>query len=267
MDVNVGSQDMKVVNRIMLRFRPIAPKPVTDGSETGSKPEDIKNEPVTKPRRKRKYVRVKKNSNCNNIIEEEERKDGSVVTLQLLPESSSSSANFQDNGALQNEISFSHKYDNNGILAISSPDQFDLKVAMQTPRMVESWVMVDGMTKTFADEDALLGSTDMEKMKNLETDTCPGLISDGLGFVQWVNPAYRRMVADGGPTSEMVVRLVMKEKIVSEELPRAFACSVRVVYSSLNSKQSRIMPCDVWKMEFGGFAWRFDSKAALSLGR
>lgn len=143
------------------------------------------------------------------------------------------------------------------------------QVTTQTPRMVESWVMVDRITNIFVDSEGL-GSTDMEKMKNLETDTYPGLVSDSSDRVRWVNPAYRRMVnplEDGGVTAEMVVKMVVKEKIREEELPAAFACIVRLVYTWKNKKNSRTMPCDVWKMEFGGFAWRFDSNAALSLGR
>ncbi|OIT31723.1 PREDICTED: uncharacterized protein LOC109208319 [Nicotiana attenuata] len=280
---HVGPQDTTIMNRIMLRFRPIAPKPVADGSGPDSKPESEKAEPVSRRRGKRKYVRVKKNRKCNNSTEKEERKDGSdnnngsIVTLQLLPESSSSVTNPTDNVSFQKEISFSeldqpqwmsfHEYDNNGISAFSSPDQLDLKVAMQTPKKVESWVMVEGMTKMFVDREAL-GSTDTEKMKNLETDTCPGLISDAQNRVKWVNPAYRRMVdplEDGGAPAEMMVRLVVRKEEKSEELP-AFACIVRVVYTLKNKKNSRTIPCDVWKMEFGGFAWRFDTITVLSLG-
>ncbi|XP_016434974.1 uncharacterized protein LOC107761277 [Nicotiana tabacum] len=259
---HVGPYDTTIMNRIMLRFRPIAPKPVADGSGPGSKPKSEKAEPVSKRRGKRKYVRVKKSRKCtNNSTEKEERKldgslkkfndNGSVVTLQLLPESSSSTTNLPDNGSFQKEITFS---------------ELDLKVAMETPKMVESWVMVEGMTKMFVDREAL-GSTDTEKMKNLEKDTCPGLISDALNRVQWVNPAYRRMVnplEGGGAPAKMVVRLVVRKEEKSEELPN-FACTVRVVYT-LKNKNSQTIPCDVWKMEFGGFAWRLDTKTVLRLG-
>lgn len=142
---HVGPQDRMIMNRIMLRFRPIAPKPVADGSGPGSKPENEKAEPVSRRRGKRKYVRVKKNRKCKNSAEKEERKDGSdnngsIVTLQLLPESSSSVTNPTDNVSFQKEISFSeldqpqwmsfHEYDNNGISAFSSTDRLDLKVVL-----------------------------------------------------------------------------------------------------------------------------------------
>ncbi|XP_059284868.1 uncharacterized protein LOC132038168 [Lycium ferocissimum] len=268
-----GPQDTTIMNRIMLRFRPIAPKPVANGSYPGSTSEGNKMELLTKRRVKRKYVRVKKNSKCKNNKDDEAKKDGSlqfgdnstVLTLQLMPESSSGvKKNPQTIGSRPFWMNF-QKSENNDILTVGSVDQVDRTVEMQKKRVVESWVMVDRITNTFVDGEAL-GSTDMEKMKNLEADTCPGLISDGLDRVQWVNLAYRRMVdplEGSGTIPELVTWLVVKEKIdLSSSLP-AFACTVRILYM----KNSETMPCDVWKMEFGGFAWRFDAKAALRLGR
>ncbi|CAN4081757.1 unnamed protein product [Withania somnifera] len=261
-------QDTTIMNRIMLRFRPIAPKPAPGGSSPGSTPEGNNMELVNKTRVKRKYVRVKKNNKCKSNKEDEARKDGSslysdnatVLTLPLMPESSSGVMKSPENTGSR---PFWMNFQNNAVLALGS-DQLDRTVEMQKRRVVESWVMIDRMTNALVDGEAL-GSTDMEKMKNLEADTCPGLISDGLDRVQWVNLAYRRMVdplEGSGTPPEMVTWLVVKEKI---ELPlsQAFACTVRILYT----KQSQTMPCDVWKMEFGGFAWRLDAKAALRLGR
>ena len=51
-------------------------------------------------------------------------------------------------------------------------------------KVVESWMMVESVSVTsdmwFVKGG--LGSTDMEKMKNLEKDPCPGLISDGFSL-------------------------------------------------------------------------------------
>ncbi|KAJ8549875.1 hypothetical protein K7X08_033582 [Anisodus acutangulus] len=267
-----GPQDATIMNRIMLRFRPIAPKPVATGSSPGSKREENKMELVSKRRVKRKYVRVKKNSKCKNNKEADGKKDGSlqfggngtVLTLPLMPESSSSVNNSIENiGSRPFWMNF-QKSENSHVLAVGSVDQLDQTVEMQKKRIVESWVMVDRVTDTLVDGEAF-GSTDMEKMKNLEADTCPGLISDGLDRVQWVNLAYRRMVdplEGSGTPPELVTWLVVKEKIDLSSSP-AFACTVRIVYM----KHSETMPCDVWKMEFGGFAWRLDAKTALRLGR
>lgn len=266
-----GPHDTTIMNRIMLRFRPIAPKPVAAGSSPGSTPENNNVELVSKRRVKRKYVRVKKSSKCKSNKEDEANKDGSslyednatFLTLQLMPESSSGVKNSLENTGSQPFWMEFQKSENSGILAVGS-DQVDRTVDMQEKRVVESWVMVDRMTNALVDG-AALGSTDIEKMKNLEADTCPGLISDGLDRVQWVNLAYRRMVdplEGSGKAPELVTWLVVKEKILLPNSP-AFACTVRILYT----KNSQTMPCDVWKMEFGGFAWRFDAKAALRLGR
>ncbi|KAK4367387.1 hypothetical protein RND71_011179 [Anisodus tanguticus] len=269
------TKDTTIINKMMLKFRPIAPKPLANSS--GSTPEPQMIDVVGKRRTKRKYVRVKKNSNYKNKKEEKEKSDGSlvlddhqtVVTLQLLPESSGGvKSSPEGNRSYPKTINFLVQQNSN-ILSIGSSNLSDQTVEMRS-RMVESWLIVDGITNTLLDLSGL-GSTDMEKMMNLEGDTCPGFISDGLESVKWVNLAYRRMIdplEDAGDSPEMVVRLVVKEKkTVPLLLLPAFACTVRVVYTWNKMKQSRTMPCDVWKMDFGGFAWRFDSKAALSLGR
>nr|GME06957.1 uncharacterized protein LOC109180199 [Ipomoea batatas] len=306
MDVGNGrrfpraNRDATILNRIMLKFRPIAPKPVAAGSASASAQEDNKTDDVTKRRSKRKYVRVKKkvsrcyssrnnNNNPGGEEEEEERRnpsrlDTSLLTLQLLPESSGSSTSTAvdspKKGSFEKMLNFSssaqerplwmnnNNFDNhrnNDIAAVLWADQ---RMGL---RVVESWVMVEGLSKIWVDEDGGgIGDTDMEKMKNLEVDTCPGLISEGLDRVQWVNLAYRRMVdplhGGGGPPAEVVARLVVKDKIRTA-LPAAFACTVRVMYTRHTGKHTQTMPCDVWKMEFGGFAWRFDAQAALCLGR
>ncbi|KAL3344711.1 hypothetical protein AABB24_023917 [Solanum stoloniferum] len=266
-----GPHDTTIMNRIMLRFRPIAPKPVAGGSSDGFTPENNNTELVTKRRAKRKYVRVKKSSKCKSNKEDEANKDGSslyenngaALTLQLMPESSSGVKNSLENSGSRPFWMNFQKSENSETFPVGS-DQIDRMVEMQKKRVVESWVMVDRMTNALVDVEAL-GSTDMEKMKNLEADTCPGLISDCLDRVQWVNLAYRRMVdplEGSGNSPELVTWLVVKENIF---LPysSAFACTVRILYT----KNSQTMPCDVWKMEFGGFAWRLDAKAALRLGR
>lgn len=266
-----GPHDSTIMNRIMLRFRPIAPKPVAGGSSPGSTPENKNMELVTKRRAKRKYVRVKKSSKCKSNKEDEANKDGSslyedngtVLTLQLMPEISTGVKNtIQNTGSQPFWMNF-QKSENSEFFPVGS-DQLDRTVEMQKKRVVESWVIVDRMTNAMVEGEAL-GSTDMEKMMNLEADTCPGMISDGLDRVQWVNLAYRRMVdplEGSGKAPELVTWLVVKEKILLPNTP-AFACTVRILYM----KNSQTMPCDVWKMEFGGFAWRFDAKAALRLGR
>ncbi|CAA3000930.1 Hypothetical predicted protein [Olea europaea subsp. europaea] len=276
--------DRTIINRIMLRYRPIAPKPVTEGTVSGSTPVEIKAGVGNKKRIKRKYVRVKKTERrCNTskiLNRSEDRKDLDIdrtdVTLQLLPKTTSVEDS-KETGSSKNMdvlvekpqilINFDNSENNNNrFSAVRLPERSDLGAAVPLKEVVESWIMVDQITKAWVDGGGI-GCTDMEMVKNLEMDTCPGLISDGLNRVQWVNCAYRKMVAppEREQAVEMTVWLVVKEEI---SLPwQAFACTVRVVYTWQKERHSQTMPCDVWKMEFGGFAWRFDANAALSLGR
>ncbi|GAU44992.1 hypothetical protein TSUD_184930 [Trifolium subterraneum] len=122
-----------------------------------------------------------------------------------------------------------------------------------------SSVTVECVTDAWVEGEGL-GSTDEEKKVNLSLDTCPGFISDGYGRVTWINGAYREMMGEG------IVALVMKVNGVI--LYPSFTCRVRVVQFACGSGRERnslTVPCDVWRMNCGGFAWRLDVKAALSL--
>ncbi|RVW14136.1 hypothetical protein CK203_084890 [Vitis vinifera] len=86
-----GAQDNAIINRIMLRFRPIAPKPAAGGSSSGGSTSENRNVVVARGRGKRKYVRVRKYNRCRRKkrTAEEEIREGlekTVQTLQLLPE-------------------------------------------------------------------------------------------------------------------------------------------------------------------------------------
>lgn len=230
----VGShRDKTIINHIMLRFRPIAPKPVMNGSDSSNS--DLgKMEVIGKKRTKRKYVRVKKNMKKNSSVETSKTtswlgESSDAGTLELLPE---------------------------------------IGRRRSDPKAVESWVTLECMTGGFV-HGRRLGCTDVEKVRSLESDTCPGFVSDGDGRVRWVNLAYRKMVEageeEGVVPPDAVVWLMQKERIpVGLE---TFSCRVRVVCGGGGRK--KVVPCDVWKMdgELGLYAWRLDLEAALSLGR
>ncbi|KAF5746945.1 hypothetical protein HS088_TW06G01121 [Tripterygium wilfordii] len=254
--------DRTIINPIMLRFRPIAPRPTTVDTSNGSSPTDIKNAVFAKSRTKRKYVRVKKTSGgCKRrrrklsdqerVSEDSEGKN--IVTLQLLPERTDGDKQPPCDG------SWSTQVDHNPSMNKAPVDSSDLAV-------VESWLTVESMTDACSHMGGV-GSTDGERVKNLEADTCPSLISDNLNRVTWVNGAYKKMVTVAenrdGRLPEMVVRLAIKEKLpVSGGL---FTCQMRVQNTWREERWSKLVPCDVWRMDFGGFAWRLDLKTALSL--
>ncbi|GLT33134.1 hypothetical protein SLA2020_077460 [Shorea laevis] len=278
------AQDKTVINRIMLRFRPIAPKPAGDSGSGGSFV-DNKSSLLYRARSKRKYVRVRKNTGhkrrkrASSLTEEKV-----TATLQLLPEENESNAqannlnhpvntNINAGGAV---ISESINYlpqpwvnHHNRVIDNTCNGQGSDLMVMVKREIVESWVTVECVTDITCMEARAMGHTDVERMKNLEGDSCPGFISDSLNRVQWVNVAYRRMlsVREGkdGRSPEMRVWLVVKENLPC--LCPAFSCKVRVQYTWQKEKWSRTVPCDVWRMDSGEFAWRLDVEAALTLGR
>lgn len=299
-----GGQDKTIINQIMLRFRPIAPKPVSGAPDSDLSYLNNKNLLLSKRRTKRKYVRIRKN---NKLIKRNqkvsspsssdhgkgnERQDGSfekVVTLQLLPERSDDQ--FKDstergrswcNLDLTEEFLVHNPVNNQAAsmrLKLKQPviygeDHQTVEMVPKRRLILESWVTVESVTDTNGCmEGRGLGCTDVERVKNLEEDTRPGFISDGSNRVWWVNGAYKRMVSvmeeeKESESVEIMVCLVTKEKLVPYMYCCVFTCWVRLQYAWKEEKWwSQIVPCDVWRMDCGGFAWRLDVEAALGLGR
>ncbi|XP_042001596.1 uncharacterized protein LOC121750962 [Salvia splendens] len=254
--------------RIMLRFRPIAPKPVGDDAGSGTAEQNRRD--LTGKRVKRKYVRIRarkskrrpksKGLDGGNLPSPPERSgvddapppEDKTLTLQLLGERSEG----------EREICEIRAPESKG-MRLRDEDRCSVATAADLRgygSVMVTWIVMEGVTDKFAGVG--LGSSDKEKMYNLERDTCPGFISDHRNNVIWVNSAYKRMVAE---EKGFLVWLVVKE-----ELPQfcpSFACRVRVTQQNAQwQKWNKIVPCDVWKMEFAGFAWKLDVNTALSLG-
>ncbi|XP_058102205.1 uncharacterized protein LOC131246276 [Magnolia sinica] len=246
------------VDRIMLRFRPIAPKPATGGSVTGAA---VENNPSVDAcvrrgsRAKRRCVRDSKRSSKKRRAfsgEEKEKSDVAFVTLPLLPETPERKESSPDLTAQYFPCWFGKP----------GPDPGVPVVAPQPVRPVGSWVTLERVTDTCGAGLVSLAEEEV-MMRSLEEDTCPGFVTDGWDRVTWTNEAYRTMVGGDG---EVVVGLVIRERV--PETLRAFSCRVRVQYTCRKERNSMTVPCDVWRMLDGkGFAWRLDVKAALSLGR
>ncbi|XP_076895152.1 uncharacterized protein LOC143547665 [Bidens hawaiensis] len=292
-----GQYGMSKVETIMLKFRPIAPKPVaagSGGSATGSE------EYVKCGRSKRKYVRVnnnkqKKNNNIKKVKASSSpdvttQQSQPVVTLPLLPETPDRKENkpvtcFPSDlvshvettvSTLKTPVWLSFNKLNHLNQKQIRVDTVGTKHVRQ-PQVVSN-VTVECVTDTWVDSEGL-GSTDEERVKSMEKDTCPGFISDGEDRVVWTNKAYRQMagvrghVVDG---DDMTVVLVRKDKLTPLPVTYpGFTCKVKVT-SAANSQEQQTpsplsptltLPCDVWRMERGACAWRLDVKAALSLGR
>lgn len=262
------AQDKVSVDTLMLRYRPIAPKPTTD--QPGDNNNNNNCSYGMSKRTKRKYVRVSKNnkSTCRGKSRSDvcdDREQSGVVTLQLMPEKSDLSGEYtpldQDSldptvktiiGEKRQETDTWGTF-NGGVTA-----------------EVETWVTVesvtgvcDGSSSSYAVE-----CTDVELVDNLGKDTCPAFLSDSSNRVVWVNEAYRRTVSgeESSSPADVVVWLVADESTAAMYCNyRAFTCRVRMQYTWQETKYTKTVPCDVWKMEFGGFAWRLDTTAALTL--
>ncbi|KAL4568240.1 hypothetical protein LXL04_023848 [Taraxacum kok-saghyz] len=266
-----------IINQIMLRYRPIAPRPVTVESSIGAAP-------LKENRAKRKYVRVKKKMVRECKVTVDDGKGWSLdKTMAMLEVSNGGEFVVSDpTGKVPEWISFDVPGNNrsgNGIIgSLITPappsiglHEVDLATTVMRGEVIESWITMESVTGTCEDE-GRLGCTDDEIWKDLEIDSCPGFISNSYHEVQWVNLAYRRMVdpnRDGGaPPRQVLVRLcITVEKSAAVKYWPAFSCRVRVVNELPEKKKQMTVPCDVWKMDSGGYAWRLDVEAALSLGR
>ncbi|KAG8384946.1 hypothetical protein BUALT_Bualt04G0171000 [Buddleja alternifolia] len=275
------------MNKIMLRFRPIAPKPAGGDVASSSAEQERRNGVVKSGRRtKRKYVRVRgRQSNSKRKIkeagdlsppeksgiEDESPPEKGAVTLQLLPERSESEKS-SDNSAAKR--STDHENWNNIIdpYALNDDDVIHRKLnsggggSEDFRSVTETRIIVECVTDTYIGGGIGLGFSDREKINSLQMDTCPGFVSDGTNNVVWVNQAYREMVAEGEAAENgFMVRLVVKEKL--PQFCPSFACIARLIQQRKHGhKWNRIVPCDVWRMEFAGFAWKLDVNTALSLG-
>lgn len=282
-------QDKTVISKIMQRFRPIAPKPAVGESSDDTKSCRF----LGRNRSKRKYVRVRNrnissgstNNNDRIIknrwdgekiktdldkeIDDDDRSD--IITLQLLPEKDGDQAEKRH----------------------TDPSDMDPKTGLTIlssliRKVVESWLTVECVSDTCTDLGGYnilqLGRMDQGEerlMRMLEVDTCPWLVSDLSNRVYWVNRAYRRMIGD--PDAEVHVRVwlvvameLMEEITCMVELYGAVTCRARVRYepstwrkekSQSESEVKMTVPCDVWRIRSGGFAWRLDVESALRLGR
>ncbi|CAH8325587.1 unnamed protein product [Eruca vesicaria subsp. sativa] len=266
-----GHNGISKADRIMLRFRPIAPKPSSDaggvspkyGSTTtsgGSGPSGSSDVSGNTKRGKRKSSGVNSRK-CNK--RKRPNTTTTAVTLSLLPETRL----FQD----LNVPPVEKNQKQNGPLWLSFNGEMltPYKTAEISQRtvVVSSCVTVERVTDAWNDGYGL-GNTDEEKKMNLGRDTCPGFISDGVGRVTWTNEAYKKMAKEDINMSydnfHVIVRLVMKERPMLTY--SAFTCRVRLQYTCQDRERGSVtVPCDVWRLDGGGFAWKLDVKAALCL--
>ncbi|CAL9114975.1 uncharacterized protein LOC135633066 [Musa acuminata AAA Group] len=281
-----GGRDADVawkVGQIMLRYRPIAPKPTSPAGSPKISPVPAETRAAARrPKRKgsanpsgggrgRKTGKVDVTAGSSSSINDDEKSSSTttsssmIVTLPLMPETPER----------QCELAESPRKPSSPI----TPD------AAALPRVVPpwmgqkqvggavvalgSWVTVACVTDSWREEDVPWRS-DEAVTAALSLDESPGFVSDGWDRVMWTNEAYRRMVMgreEGEEQAEEVkVGLVTGGLVPAAAACRAFTCRVRVRPGTERTSSSPLAaPCDVWRLDSGGCAWRLDVKAALSL--
>ncbi|KAF3334227.1 hypothetical protein FCM35_KLT20831 [Carex littledalei] len=257
------------VGRIMLKYRPIAPKPAAMAPAV-SGTADLKSTPCsgklkrkapagTGPGTRLGSKRGRKPKKANTIPNQTEERDekcsspsssttttttsvdsSSLITLPLMPESP--------------EVK--------PVPSASPANETVAAVVVPTPvRPVGSWMTVEGLTDIWRQE--------VPAMPGITSDEAPALVSDGWGRVTWANGAYKNLVTGGGEEEgeeEVRVGLVTRGLVPAWGTCGGFTCRVRVRYACRKKgKVSLAAPCDVWRLDGGAYAWRLDIKAALSL--
>ncbi|KAL1553315.1 hypothetical protein AAHA92_14006 [Salvia divinorum] len=232
------------LNRIMLRFRPIAPKPA--GEEVGSGAAEQNRRDLTGKRVKRKYVRIRarQSKRCpkskglegGNLPSPPERSgvddapppEERAVTLQLLGEREICEIRVPESKEMMLR-------DQDRCSAATAADLSGYGSVMVT------WIVMEGVTDRFAGIG--LGSSDEEKMYNLERETCPGFISDDRNNVIWVNPAYKKMVAEDDAAADkgFLVRLVNGICWICMEIGRQYRPQFRFLDWLRNNISRRLM--------------------------
>ncbi|KAK4803601.1 hypothetical protein SAY86_003418 [Trapa natans] len=313
--------DQATVDRLMLlKFRPIAPKPVeaikrgaNPGGSHTSEPERLAEGKVKLPKSrcfgsrknntkrswaKRSPAPLSRRKKEDESPEDDRKKKRVPVEESVVKGPLSSSAPLLSlHGSKDQPIYGPHHQQPSQSKRYLPTMVEDTGVSWPRVVAVVEPVMVDYQT---CSDPRGLGGTAMEIMKNLELDTSPGFVSDASDKIRWVNRAFTRMVtAMGGRISRMppsfpqavaTVLVVKKEEDLPRQL-RSFSGLVKVrlqqehhgscgedgrlllpgiLKSCSGWRQQVVVPCDVWRLEggaVGGFAWRLDLKAALTLGR
>ncbi|XP_071694386.1 uncharacterized protein [Rutidosis leptorrhynchoides] len=264
-----GGQIRSKVDKIMLKYRPIAPKPMATGS--GSSSSTVDHNLGNRRRRKRKYTRVNGNKS-KKVTKTVSNKRNLSLTLSLMPETP---ADRKEN-SLETSSRDLLNHNKPQLILLSCNNQHQkVSYGHVQKREVISYVTMECVTGTWINGDNGLGFVaDHVRLMNMEMDTCPSFITDSRDTVVWTNKAYKEMTAaagGGGDRSAAAEVLVKKCNLVRMPVSQlGFTCKMKVTWGSERGtcdQSSVTAPCDVWRLRNGGYAWRLDVKAALCLGR
>ncbi|THU46626.1 hypothetical protein C4D60_Mb09t06910 [Musa balbisiana] len=271
-----GDADVaRKVGRVMIRFRPIAPKPAAGSLSAVAAPAEAA---VAARRPKRKGSANPASGASGRKPRKEEANpspSSTIVTLSLIPETPERKGDRE--AAPKRSTSFP-----------SPPSAVVVPRVVPPVGAIGSWVTVECVTDAWREGEVAWRSDEaVAAAAALAADECPGFVSDEWDRVTWINEAYRRMVVGtaqrcsslkGGGAAEkeeeVRVGLVTQGLLPASGRCWAFTCWVRVWYAwrlrrtkgpPSPSSSSLAAPCDVWRLDGGVCAWRLDVKAALSL--
>lgn len=131
--------------------------------------------------------------------------------------------------------------------------------AMRPAAAAAYLVTVEEVTATWRDGEAPASATG--------ADEAPAFVSDQWGRVTWWNAAFVRAAsADDG--DEAAAPVVLGSALPAWGTCAGFTCRVRARHWSARRVGSPVVaPCDVWRLDAAGsYLWRLDLQAALTLG-
>jgi hypothetical protein len=148
---------------------------------------------------------------------------------------------------------------------------------LQALRPVASCVTVESVIGTWRDDEAPHAAA-------CGGDEAPAFVSDRWGRVTRMNLAFSRVVSGGGGgdaasapsasdaaaapfASDAGVVLAAKDgaAVPAWGTCAGFTCRMRVSYSCPRRGGSLVAPCDVWRLDAGGYLWQLDLQATLTL--
>ncbi|XP_062204491.1 uncharacterized protein LOC133906565 [Phragmites australis] len=132
------------------------------------------------------------------------------------------------------------------------------------PAAALSWVTVEAVSSTWRDGEAPSAATAACAPCGGDDDAL-AFISDQWGRVTWMNAAFARAVsADDGDEAGAG----LAGAFPAWGTCAGFTCRVRVIrHAGPRCGGSVVAPCDVWRLDAGGcYLWRLDMQAALTLG-
>ncbi|KAG0461075.1 hypothetical protein HPP92_021070 [Vanilla planifolia] len=277
MEMGVDADVALKMGRILLKYRPIAPKPPAVGAAA------VEQVPERKVLKRRGKEGRRRGGRKARKVSKEKEDLSPVVTLPLMPETperKEGTAFAVVSPTCSDELPLTVPTATYFCTGWERKDRAGV-VAPRAVRVVGTLVTVESLSGTW--EAGMFAGVGEEVRRRVEEDESPAFVSDAEGRVTWTNAAYRKMVVGGGdslassPSSlssfssaeEVVVRVALvTRRLVPEVDPcGGFSCMVSLRYvCRRNGQVSMVVPCDVWRMEGGCFVWLMDVLAALGLG-